>query len=71
MQIAILCGGLATRLGKLSKDTPKSMIKIDDKPFLEHQIEQLKKNDVNDIVLCVGHLSEKIEKYFENKKNLE
>ncbi len=66
MQIAILCGGLATRLGKLSEKTPKSMIKIDDKPFLEQQIEQLKKNDIKDIVLCVGYLSEKIEKYFEN-----
>lgn len=66
--MAILCGGLATRLGSLAKDTPKSMIKIDGKPFLEYQIEMLKNRSVNDIVLCVGHLSGKIEEYFGNGK---
>ena len=64
MQMVILCGGLATRLGDLAKDIPKSMIKIEGKPFLEYQIENLKKHSIKDIVLCVGHLSEKIESYF-------
>jgi len=64
MQMVILCGGLATRLGDLAKDTPKSMIRIQGKPFLEYQIEKLKKHSIKDIVLCVGHLSEKIEEYF-------
>lgn len=64
MQIVILCGGLATRLGNLTKDTPKSMLKIKDKPFLQYQIENLKKQKVKDIVLCVGYLSEQIENYF-------
>ncbi len=68
MQMVILCGGLATRLGNLVKDTPKSMIKIEGKPFLEYQIENLKNNSIKDIVLCVGHLSEKIKDYFENGK---
>jgi NDP-sugar pyrophosphorylase family protein len=40
------------------------MIQINGKPFLEYQIENLKKNEISDIVLCVGHLSEKIESYF-------
>jgi len=62
--MVILCGGLATRLGNLAKNTPKSMIPIEDKPFLEYQIEKLKKHNIKDIVLCVGHLSEKIEEYF-------
>ena len=64
MQMVILCGGLATRLGDIAKDIPKSMINIDGKPFLEYQIENLKKSSIKDIVLCVGHLSEKIEDYF-------
>ena len=68
MQIVILCGGLATRLGDLAKDTPKSMIQIEGKPFLEYQIENLKKHSIKDIVLCVGHLFEQIEKYFGNGK---
>jgi NDP-sugar pyrophosphorylase family protein len=66
MQIAILCGGLGTRLGDLSKDIPKSMIKINNKAFLEYQIENLKKQSIKDIILCVGHLSEQIEDYFGN-----
>lgn len=64
MQMVILCGGLATRLGSLSKHTPKSMIDINGKPFLWHQINNLKKYDIRDIILCVGYLSEEIEKYF-------
>ena len=68
MQIVILCGGLATRLGNLAKDIPKSMIQIEGKPFLEYQIKNLKKHSIKDIVLCVGHLSEQIENYFGNGK---
>lgn len=66
--MVIFCGGLATRLGNLAKDTPKSMIKIEGKPFLEYQIEILKKQSINDIVLCVGYLSEKITEYFGDGK---
>jgi len=66
MQIVILCGGLATRLSHLTKYTPKSMVEIEGKTFLEYQIENLKKQSIKDIVLCVGHLSEKIEEYFGN-----
>lgn len=69
MQMVILCGGLATRLGDIAKETPKSMIKIDGKPFLEYQIDFLKKSSIKDIVLCVGHLFEKIEDYFGNGKD--
>lgn len=66
MQMVILCGGLATRLGNYAKNTPKSMVNIQGKPFLEYQIEILKKHSIKDIVLCVGHLSEKIKEYFED-----
>ena len=69
MQMVILCGGLATRLGDLAKNIPKSMTEIEGKPFLEYQIENLKKHSIKDIILCVGHLSEKIEGYFGNGKH--
>jgi len=68
MQMVIICGGLATRLGNLSKNIPKSMIDIEGKPFLLYQIENLKKNNIKDILLCVGHLSEKIIDYFGDGK---
>jgi MurNAc alpha-1-phosphate uridylyltransferase len=64
MQVAILAGGLATRLRPLTSTTPKSMIIIHGKPFLEYQLEFLKKDGIKDIVLCIGHLKEQIESYF-------
>jgi NDP-sugar pyrophosphorylase family protein len=40
------------------------MIKVLDKPFLEYQLEFLKKQGIQDVVLCTGHLKEQIEDYF-------
>lgn len=64
MQIVILAGGLASRLGNLASHCPKSMIRIAGKPFLEHQIDLLRKGNVTDIILCTGHLGGQIESYF-------
>jgi MurNAc alpha-1-phosphate uridylyltransferase len=64
MQVAILAGGLATRLRPLINNVPKSMVSIGGKPFLEYQIMLLKKNGIRNILLCVGHLHEQIEEYF-------
>ena len=64
MQIAILAGGLATRLGDLAKSQPKSLVRIQGKPFLEYQLEFLENGGIEDIVLCVGHMGEQIEQYF-------
>ena len=64
MQAVILAGGLATRLRPLTETVPKSMILVCGRPFLEYQIELLRKSGVRDIVLCVGHLSEMIRNYF-------
>lgn len=64
LQAVILAGGLATRLRPLTATVPKSMIAVAGKPFLEHQIALLRKTDVQNIVLCVGYLSEMIQDYF-------
>ena len=64
MQVAILAGGLATRLGSLTKDQAKSMVKVFGKPFLEYQIELLRKQGIRDIVLCIGYLGEQIKNHF-------
>lgn len=66
MQVAILAGGLATRLRPITETIPKAMVPINGKPFLEYQIDFLKKSGVTDLVLCVGHLSEQIEQYFDD-----
>lgn len=64
MQIAVICGGKATRLYPITKTIAKSMVEIAGKPFLEHQIEIFKKNSIFKIVLCAGNFSEQIEEYF-------
>lgn len=64
MQIAILAGGLATRLRPLTEITPKSMVMIQGRPFLEYQLDFLRKNRVTSVVLCIGYLGEQIENYF-------
>jgi NDP-sugar pyrophosphorylase family protein len=69
MQVAILTGGLATRLGDLTRNQPKSMLKIRGKIFLEYQLEMLKRADIKDIVLCIGHMGEQIERQFGNGRN--
>lgn len=66
MQMAILAGGFATRLGNLTEDRPKSMVEVQGKPFLEYQLDMLKKGGINNIVLCLGHMGEQIERYFVN-----
>jgi len=66
MQVVILSGGLATRLNSLRLDVPKSMIEVGGEPFLLHQIELLKKNNLLDIILCIGHLGDQIVNYFGN-----
>jgi len=62
--VAILCGGLATRLRPISEKIPKSMIEINGKPFMEYQLTLLKRSGLTNVVLCVGYLGEKIEQYF-------
>ena len=68
MQIAILAGGLATRLQPLTEKIPKSLVMIEGKPFLQYQLEFLKKAGITNVVLCVGYLSEQIETYFGDGK---
>jgi MurNAc alpha-1-phosphate uridylyltransferase len=64
MQIAILAGGLATRLGALTRDRPKSMVDIQGKPFLEYQLVLLREAGIKNVVLCLGYRGEQIQDYF-------
>lgn len=62
-EVVIIAGGLATRLGTLSQDTPKSLIDINGKPFIYYQLKLLEKNNIDHVVLCLGHLGEQVEEY--------
>lgn len=64
MQALILAGGLGTRLRSVINDKPKPMAAVNDKPFIEYQIEFLKRYGVGHLILCVGYLYEQIQAYF-------
>lgn len=66
MKTIIMAGGKGTRISSVANDIPKPMIKIDGKPVLEHEIELLKKQGFNDIIITVGHLKDVIIDYFGN-----
>lgn len=66
MQMVILAGGLATRLLPLTLNLPKSMLKINGRPFLEYQLELLKEYEIRDILLCIGYRGQLIRDYFGN-----
>lgn len=63
MQCVILAGGLGTRMFPLTEKLPKSLIKINDKPFLNYQLSWLKKHNVCNIIINVGHLGQMIIDY--------
>jgi N-acetyl-alpha-D-muramate 1-phosphate uridylyltransferase len=61
--VAILAGGLATRLGALSASVPKSMIEVAGEPFIGHQLRGLARQDLCEVVVCSGHLGTMIEDF--------
>lgn len=64
MQAVILAGGLGTRLRPITEETPKPMVLVAGKPYLEHQLRLLRRQGITDIVLLTGYLGEQIEKHF-------
>ena len=64
MKVVIMAGGKGTRISSVASDIPKPMIRIADKPVLEHEIECLKAQGFFDIIITVSHLGEQIMQYF-------
>jgi len=62
--VAILAGGLATRLRPITEKIPKSLVPVAGKPFLAHQLELLRSRGIRRAVLCVGYLGEMIQHEF-------
>jgi NDP-sugar pyrophosphorylase family protein len=59
--VAILAGGLATRLRPVTQYVPKALIEVAGKPFIRHQLDYLARQGVANVVLCVGYRGEQIE----------
>jgi histidinol-phosphate phosphatase family protein len=62
--VAILAGGMGTRLRERSGDLPKPMVPVLGKPVLQHQIELCRKHGFTNIALLVQHQHEKISEFF-------
>jgi N-acetyl-alpha-D-muramate 1-phosphate uridylyltransferase len=63
LPVAILAGGLATRLRPLTEKIPKSLIEINGEPFLWHQLRLLRSQGIDRVVLCAGYLGELLREY--------
>ena len=64
LPVAILAGGLATRLRPLTERVPKVLLPVAGRPFLAHQLELLRTQGLQRVVLCLGFLGEMVEKEF-------
>ena len=60
LPVAVLAGGLATRLGSLTKQTPKCLLEVSGHPFIHHQLRQLRDQGVSKVVLCLGYMGEQV-----------
>lgn len=65
--VAILAGGLATRLRPITEKIPKSLVPVAGRPFLAHQLEMLHARGIRRAVLCIGFLGEMIQRDFGNE----
>jgi len=59
--VAILAGGLATRMRPVAERIPKALFEVAGKPFIEHQLALLRREGIERVVLCVGFLGEMVE----------
>ena len=64
MQVVILCGGQGTRIRDVADDVPKPMIPIGGRPILWHIMKGYSRHGFTDFVLCLGHKSWSIKRFF-------
>ena len=63
LPVAILAGGLATRLRPVTETIPKALVEIAGEPFLAHQLRLLARAGYRRIVMCVGYRAQQIEEF--------
>lgn len=61
--VIIMAGGKGERLGEVTKDIPKPMVKVVGKPYLEHLIMQLIENGLDEFIISAGYKAEVIEDF--------
>lgn len=71
MHCLILAGGLGTRMRSITGDkTPKALLTIGEKPFIEWQVRWLKKLGMTKLILSIGHGGELIENFLNTLSDL-
>ena len=60
LPVAVLAGGLATRLRPLTETIPKALIELNGEPFVAHQLRLLSSRGIERVVLCVGYRGDMI-----------
>src|SRR5208282_4126123 len=60
LSVAILAGGLATRLRPITETIPKSLVDVAGEPFVARQLDYLYRQRIRDVILCIGYLGEMI-----------
>ncbi len=61
--LAILAGGLASRHGERTRHVPKALLPVAGEPFVAHQLRLAARQGFRDVVLCIGHLGDAIERF--------
>ena len=61
--VALLAGGLATRLRPITETIPKALVDIDGRPFIDHQLALLRRNGVRRVVMCLGYRGEMVRQH--------
>ena len=72
MKVVILAGGLGTRMAEYTNSVPKPMVKLGNKPILEHLIDIYSKHDFRDFIIALGYKGEIVREHFKKlkKKNV-
>jgi glucose-1-phosphate cytidylyltransferase len=69
-QIVLLAGGKGTRMGEMTKEAPKPMVPIGDKPVLDHLIQIFSLFGKFEFIICAGYLGDQIQDYYKTNKNI-
>ena len=69
LKTVIMAGGKGKRIASIASDIPKPMIPILGKPILQYQIECLRKNNLTDIIISIGHIGHVIKDFFKDGRD--